>query len=219
MMMRWNSMMLRCYSKESNAYIHYGARGITVCEEWHDFEKFYAFWGDPPFDGASMGRIDNNGNYEPSNCRWENQSQQNGNTRRSRVITWNGKTQTMDQWAKEYDIGMRRLSERLRRGWSMDRALTTHCPLGYEGERNKRLEKNKETWAKNGEAYRLKAQSKKTKISKLSLSLDEINLLCSEKIPWVKELHEAGVSDKQISSFLAIPQKVVVALIVGINSL
>jgi hypothetical protein len=80
---RWQNMMRRCYkpANEKDAK-NYMLRGITVCAEWHDSAAWYRDMGDPPFIGASIDRIDNNGNYEKSNCRWATASQQNLNRRK-----------------------------------------------------------------------------------------------------------------------------------------
>ena len=63
MMRRWCSMWERCYLPENPGYEYYGARGICVCQEWIDFQSFYSFWGNPPFENATMGRINNDGDY------------------------------------------------------------------------------------------------------------------------------------------------------------
>ena len=153
MMHRWLSMWQRCYLPDDQNYEYYGARGIRVCQEWIDFRVYYDFWGDPPFEGATIGRIDNDGNYEPGNCEWQTQSQQNNNTRRSRLITWNGKTQSIKDWAEEYNIGSRRLAERLRRGWDMQKALITPCPKGYAKELEERKSECARLWAIKGHLY------------------------------------------------------------------
>lgn len=178
MMKRWASMWERCYLPESMHYEYYGARGIRVCQEWMNFESFYSFWGNPPFECASIGRINNDGNYEPDNCEWQTQEQQNNNTRRSRLITWNNKTQSNRDWAKEYNIGSRRLHERLKRGWSMERALNTPCPKGFQAELEERRQKTKQRWEINGHLYR--ARSKWRQGHKLSLPLQ--NLLAVEGV-------------------------------------
>ena len=80
----WKNMRSRCYNSKRLDFKNYGGRGITVCTEWKEsFEAFYAAMGDPP-EGTSLDRIDNEGNYEPGNCRWATRAQQQSNTRRSR---------------------------------------------------------------------------------------------------------------------------------------
>ena len=172
MMRRWYSIWERCYLPSSQGYEYYGARGICVCQEWMDFQLFYAFWGDPPFDNATIGRIDNDGNYEPGNCEWQTQKQQNNNTRRSRLIQWNGKTQSIRDWAEEYNIGTGRLSERLRRGWDMQRALTTPCPKSFKQEEKERKERCDQLWQLNGHLYR--ARSKRRRGHRLSLPVQDL---------------------------------------------
>lgn len=76
----WNQMKRRCYKKNHPEYFRYGARGIRVCEEWHDFKNFYRDMGTRP-KNRSLDRIDNNGNYSKSNCRWATIKQQNDNKR------------------------------------------------------------------------------------------------------------------------------------------
>lgn len=76
----WKSMKKRCESPRHDSYAHYGARGITVCERWKTFSNFLADMGVRP-DGMTLDRIDVNGNYEPSNCRWATPEQQGANQR------------------------------------------------------------------------------------------------------------------------------------------
>jgi hypothetical protein len=172
MMRRWVSMWERCYLPENPGYEYYGARGICVCQEWMDFQAFYSFWGDLPFESATIGRINNDGNYEPSNCEWQTQEQQNNNTRRSKMITWNGKTQSIRDWAFEYNIGSRRLWERLKRGWDMNRALTTYCPKGFQAESEERKKASKDLWQVKGQLYQTRSRHRRG--HNLSLHLQDL---------------------------------------------
>jgi hypothetical protein len=193
MMRRWAGMWNRCYNPESADYAYYGARGIRVCSEWLSFESFLAFWGHPPFDGASIGRIDNDGNYEPANCEWQNQEQQNNNTIRSRIIQWNGRAQSIRDWAKEYGIGSRRLSERLRRGWAMDRALTTPCPKGFDKELEERRCRNKTGWSVNGHLYSARSRWRRG----LRLSLPTQDLLAVEGVEPTRNAQQKAATKKR----------------------
>ena len=77
----WSAARNRCFNPNNKDYIHYGARGITMCERWDKYENFLADMGEKP-KGLTLDRIDNNGNYEPGNCRWTTYSQQNKNQRK-----------------------------------------------------------------------------------------------------------------------------------------
>lgn len=113
----WFAMKQRCYTKTHVYYRRYGGRGISVCEEWRNsFDAFFRDMGKCP-KGMTLDRINNNGNYEPGNCRWATSDEQNNNRRDNRLLSAFGKTQTMMRWAKEYGIRFGTLSERLRRGF------------------------------------------------------------------------------------------------------
>jgi hypothetical protein len=158
----WQSMQQRCNNPADPSYSDYGARGIQVCERWNSVHAFLEDLGHPPA-GMSLGRINNDGNYEPTNCRWETQEQQNDNTRRNRHITWQGRTQTIKGWAAELDLEPKRISERIRRGWSVERALTTPTPLNYAEGRAQHNQRSRANWAVNGHRYRQATATKRTK--------------------------------------------------------
>lgn len=129
----WKDMKKRCYCKTRKDYARYGGRGITVCDEWlHNFQAFYSWaMANGYKDDLTIDRIDVNGNYEPSNCRWITKYQQASNTRRNHLITYKGKTQTLTQWAREYDIPDTTLYGRLsKRHMTMEQALTT--PIAHQ---------------------------------------------------------------------------------------
>lgn len=121
----WNNMVNRCKNPNVPNYSDYGGRGIKVCDRWLKFENFLADMGEKP-KRTSIERINNNGDYEPGNCRWATNKEQQNNKRNNRLITFNGKTQTMAQWAEEFCVEMYILSNRINRdGWTIERALTT----------------------------------------------------------------------------------------------
>lgn len=113
----WEKMKGRCFCKTQPDYKIYGGRGITVCEEWkNDFMNFYSWAISNGYqDNLSIDRIDVNGNYEPNNCRWVSQKQQQRNRRNNRLITYNGETHCLFEWAEIYGINPKILSQRLNR--------------------------------------------------------------------------------------------------------
>lgn len=120
----WVSMRSRCYRKSYHLYRRYGGRGIVVCEQWlNSFEDFYADMGNRPSSRHSLDRINNDGNYEPGNCRWATTLEQGRNKSLCRVIEWNGRRQTLTEWAMDLGISPSSLSRRLRT-WPISNALT-----------------------------------------------------------------------------------------------
>lgn len=111
----WKGMRDRCTNKNAKVFKYYGGRGIAVCDRWKKFENFYADMGEKP-KNRSIDRIDNDGDYTPENCRWATRAQQANNTCRTIHIFFNGKTQTMVEWANEMNITRNALYERYRRG-------------------------------------------------------------------------------------------------------
>lgn len=118
----WIGMMGRCNNPKRDNYKHYGGRGITVCERWHVFENFVADIGDRPA-GATLERIDNDGNYEPGNCRWATRREQGRNTRRNRMLTVDGVTRCLKDWAEIQGIASMVILNRIKQGWSVRDAV------------------------------------------------------------------------------------------------
>lgn len=124
----WANMRQRCNNANHKQYADYGGRGITICDEWADFETFYQWaLANGYTESLSIDRIDNNKGYCPDNCRWADDSTQANNKRNNRIITFNGETKPLGQWAIALGIDINILRTRLYKGWSVDRALSTPC--------------------------------------------------------------------------------------------
>ncbi len=116
-------MRNRCNCPTDKDYPQYGGRGISVCSEWSEFNKFLADMGERP-EGTTIDRVDVNGNYEPGNCRWATPTRQNRNKRSSKMIEFNGETLCVADWAEKLGIERKCLQMRLI-AWGVERALTT----------------------------------------------------------------------------------------------
>lgn len=125
----WQDIKRRCFNPRTPNFKDYGGRGITMHAPWRQsFAQFLADVGCCPAADLSVGRIHNDGNYEPGNVRWETEAQQHSNMRSNRWLTNAGRTLTLTQWADELGVKPALLTGRLRRGWSVERALTTPLP-------------------------------------------------------------------------------------------
>ena len=123
----WAGIKVRCYNTQSQAYELYGGRGIIMWDEWkNDYLSFEKWAMDNGYsDKLSIDRIDVNGNYEPSNCRWADRVIQQNNTTRNNFITYEGKTHTTAEWARILGINYHTLQTRLHRnGWSVEKSFT-----------------------------------------------------------------------------------------------
>lgn len=123
----WNGIIVRCTNPNHHSYKHYGARGITVCDEWRKFEPFFEWSVTNGYnDTLSIDRIDNNQGYCPSNCRWATTTEQANNTSKNHYITFQGETHTLIEWSRITGISYSTLRDRINnQKWDAERALTT----------------------------------------------------------------------------------------------
>jgi len=121
---KWQDIKGRCLNKNRDSYKYYGGRGIKVCDRWiNSFENFYEDMKDGYRDNFSLDRIDNDGDYEPGNCRWVEWKDQCVNKSNSRKLTLKGKTQTIAEWAREIRVSRHTLYWRANKGLSTDEIL------------------------------------------------------------------------------------------------
>lgn len=129
----WRAMIQRCVDRRHEAYRHYGGRGVQVCDRWlfgderfkDGFECFLDDMGSRPSSGHSIERIENDGDYEPSNCRWATQTEQNRNTRKNLMVTYLGKRVCISEAAEMAGgvVSGQLAAARLRRGWGVEEAI------------------------------------------------------------------------------------------------
>lgn len=139
----WQAMRSRCERENVKSYLDYGARGITVCEEWHDPSKFIAWAMENGYEpGMEIDRIDTNKNYCPENCRWVSRLENANNKRNNKIIEYNGERKTLAEWARHFDVKYKNLSRNINKGYSLEEAVKRD----KTGERTHRGSKN---WIKN----------------------------------------------------------------------
>lgn len=120
----WLAMKKRCGNPMDKHYADYGGRGVAVCERWRQsFENFLADMGTKPSPAHTLDRIDNDGNYEPGNCRWATIHEQASNRRNNRIIEFENEKATIQEWSRRLGITISTLDYRLR-AWPMRLAMT-----------------------------------------------------------------------------------------------
>lgn len=119
-------MKHRCYSPKNDSYKHYGARGIKVCDEWlNDFMNFYNWAiGNGYKEGLTIDRVDVNGNYKPSNCRWVTMKKQQNNRSNNHYVMYENKKYTISELAELNNMDRNLLNKRIRRGWDINKAIS-----------------------------------------------------------------------------------------------
>lgn len=122
----WTAMKRRCSNPNYHEYYLYGGRGITYCDEWEEFEPFYEWAMASGYsDKLTLDRIDNDGNYTPSNCRWITIKKQCMNRRSNVMIEYEGETKPLKQWANDLDLNYKMLHKRHKLGWTPEEMFNT----------------------------------------------------------------------------------------------
>lgn len=132
----WCGMIKRCTNPNYSGFSNYGGRGITICERWLDFKAFYDDMGDRP-DNTSLDRVDVNGNYEPSNCRWATPKEQCRNRRNNRLIEYKCEVKCVTEWAELTGIPAHKLRVRFDAGWSSDQVFDLLMPQQHPETRSR----------------------------------------------------------------------------------
>lgn len=121
----WSSMLTRCANPRNHKYADYGARGIKVHEAWKNFEAFHRDMGDRP-PGTTLGRLNNDGNYEPGNCKWEAATTQARNKRNTRIFEFDGHSAMLQEHCDRLGLNCSTVRSRVYSyGWPIEKALTT----------------------------------------------------------------------------------------------
>ena len=121
----WKTMRYRCQNPNNPKYERYGKRGIKVCDEWQDYPTFLKWSIKNGYEeGLTIDRIDNDGNYEPDNCRWVNNYIQQKNRSNNKWISFSGYNYILSDWSRMTGLNHKTISHRLNNGWSVEKALT-----------------------------------------------------------------------------------------------
>ena len=121
----WGNMLYRCNTESSPIYKAYGGRGISVCDEWHSFEKFIDDMGFRPTVYHSIDRVDVDGNYCKENCRWATKKEQSRNRTNSSYLVVDGNKIQVDDYCEKYGVNVMAIKSRIKRGWSNERIIST----------------------------------------------------------------------------------------------
>lgn len=129
----WLSIRDRCLNKNCKVYPSYGGRGVTICNEWENFEAFQAWAISQSYrKGLTVERVDNNAGYSPENCILATRATQNNNKRNNVVIEYRGEKLNLAQWAKKLGVNRETIKWRVKAGWSTERIFTT--PMNHQSK-------------------------------------------------------------------------------------
>ena len=121
----YSMMKQRCYNTNSQNFKYYGGKGVSVCDEWRNNSQAFYDWvmTHGYKDGLTLDRIDNDGNYEPSNCRWVTMKEQDNHRSNNVILTLNGESHTIPEWSEILGIKQHVIRNRINRGWSVENTL------------------------------------------------------------------------------------------------
>jgi hypothetical protein len=202
----WKNMKTRCYNENHNEYHRYGGRGITVCDRWRNsFEAFYADMGSRPSSFHSIDRRNNDGNYEPDNCRWATKSEQRLNSSRIRFVEYDGARFALDQICKMKNISRSMVAWRLDAGWSVKEAID--IPSGCSPSLHGRFLLDGQ-WYTIAELAKMTGMHYSTILARLAKQRLSVKEAVSSNVP--KAFHWDGMEKTltEWSSYLGIPRPV-----------
>lgn len=197
----WSMTRQRCYNPNCRDYFYYGGRGIRMCDQWADFEVFLRDMGLRP-KGMTLDRIDVNGDYEPSNCRWATRLQQSNNMRATKLIGWLGEWWTVAEWER-------------RLGWKPGVLKARFNVLGYS------LEEAFTKPVKCGEKLATRKYPPKKPIDRSKLvrgMAHPFTLLTRPSIAYCKEMRRRGASYAELARELGVTDSTVRSACLGLNA-
>lgn len=128
----WTTMKQRCTNPNHCKYKNYGGRGVRITDEWNSFSVFYKWAIENGYEeNLTLDRINSNGNYEPNNCRWVKQKQQQNNRTNNRIIEIDGVSHTLSEWSEISGICLKTIWGRLKKGWSAKEAIFKEAVIGH----------------------------------------------------------------------------------------
>ncbi len=171
----WLRLRNRCNDENLPCYKNYGGKGVKVCKEWDNFETFYKDMGKRPSPNHSIDRLDSNKGYCKSNCRWATRIEQNRNTSRNRLVTYEGKTQCLAAWTEELGLSKNRLVTLLNRGRSVEEAF-------------RRIEMTKKFETRGGARQKKRLYSSQARLLQVTWNQFGGVTACAEKIGVSRQL-------------------------------
>lgn len=207
----WSNMIGRCHRPNDIGYKNYGGKGIIVCEHWHKFTNFLEDMGERP-EGKTIDRIDNSKGYYKENCKWSTRIEQAQNQTINKLITYNGETHCISEWARILDIPTNTLSRRIQENWPLEEAMK-QGPNRYR-IRTDTNHPNAKLITYNGEIHSISVWAKKLKLSSRALSY-RLKYLSIDKVFIPKQgpitINEAKIKLSKIMDIIDTLNKEIIA--------